>query len=102
LQSAAKAAALAWRTVERAKRTLKICSSKNGMSGGWEWSFPEDRQPIGGLGAGGLGGLRENPINTGVLDGSESEDRQTQMLAVFGDGSTSGAPLEVHESEPPE
>jgi putative DNA primase/helicase len=101
LQSAAKAAALAWRTVERAKRTLKIGSTKNGMTGGWEWSLPEDRQPVGGLGAGGLGGLRENPINTGLSDGIESEDRQTQTLATFGRLSTPDRPLEADNSASP-
>jgi hypothetical protein len=102
LQSAARAAALAWRTVERAKRTLKIGSTKNGMSGGWEWSLPEDRQPIGGLGAGGLGGLHENSINTGLSDGNDSEDRQTQMLAAFRDRSTPHTPLEADNSASPE
>jgi putative DNA primase/helicase len=101
LQSSAKAAALAWRTVERAKRTLKIGSIKNGMTGGWEWALPEDRQPFGGLGAGGIGGLREKPINTGLSDGSESEDRQTRMLAAFGDLSTPDTPLEAGKSASP-
>jgi hypothetical protein len=72
------------------------------MSGGWEWSLPEDRQPIGGLGAGGLGGLHENSINTGLSDGNDSEDRQTQMLAAFRDRSTPHTPLEADNSASPE
>ena len=49
IQSAAKGAGLAWRTVQRAKKKLQIKPNKNGLDGGWAWTLPksastEDRQ----------------------------------------------------------
>jgi putative DNA primase/helicase len=46
IQAEAKAAGLAWRTVERAKRSLGVLAAKGDFHAGWEWRLHEDRQPI--------------------------------------------------------
>ena len=61
LKEEAKAAGIAWRTLERAKRRAGVEARKNGMSGGWEWfkttKAAKDRQPES---VAAFGGLREN------------------------------------------
>jgi hypothetical protein len=41
LQHAAKALRIAWRTAERAKKTLKIRAHKDGYQGPWVWELPQ-------------------------------------------------------------
>lgn len=67
LKVEAKAAGIAWRTLERAKKKASVAARKNGMSTGWEWyklakaedrhQNREDRQPES---VAALSGLREN------------------------------------------
>jgi putative DNA primase/helicase len=41
IEDAAKGHGVAWRTVERAKRDLKIVARKNPDDGRWAWHLPE-------------------------------------------------------------
>ncbi len=44
LQKLAQDEELAWATIRRAAKDLKVVKEKNGMGGGWEWRLPEDAQ----------------------------------------------------------
>jgi putative DNA primase/helicase len=72
VKARAEAAGHAWRTVERAKRTLGVKAVKLGLDGGWAWELPktasQDEERHTNLG-GGLGTF---------------EDRQANSVTVFG------------------
>jgi putative DNA primase/helicase len=45
IEDAAEGNGIGWRTVERAKRDLKVVAKKGGMSKGWTWELPEGPRP---------------------------------------------------------
>jgi hypothetical protein len=63
--------ALAWRTVERAKRDLGVRAAKAGFHEGWTWESPDPppntAHPAAAFRSGVLGGLRENAHEKGHL-----------------------------------
>lgn len=67
LKAAAAADCVAWRTVERAKKLLRILAYKDGMEAGWKWRFPDTESGE---------ELRTPPKASG--------DRQEELLAAFG------------------
>lgn len=80
IQAEARAAGLAWRTVERAKRSLGILAVKGNFQTGWEWRLREDshedRQPhISNLAA--FDEVIEKPADN---DSSVLQDRQISPI----------------------
>ena len=100
LRSAARSAGISWRTMERAKATLKVVSVKLGFdAGGWVWKLPtEDRH---------AGWRTSQDEGVAVLDITQrlsqengvahAEDRQTKSLADFGPKPGDSMPDHAHD-----
>ncbi|WP_339487839.1 AAA family ATPase [Pseudomonas sp. EL_65y_Pfl2_R95] len=72
IKADANGAGYAWRTIERAKKSLGVEAVKVGMKEGWVWQFgTEDRQETTKTATVFAGGLREN---VAVFDPSDSEE----------------------------
>lgn len=92
----AEAAGLSWRTIERAKASLRVTATRAGFSakGYWQWQLPQrpppiDRQPSdSNLAA--FGGSRENSGESALPD---SIDRQPIPLAAFEKSDVAEHPL---------
>ena len=96
IQAAARDAGISSRTLERAKGSLGITSSKGGLDGGWKWSLPEGRQGedrhISGLAA--FDSRAKN-------EPKPPEGRQVAEMAPFGhvEGSGAASAVESGDSE---
>lgn len=79
LKGAANDAGIAWRTVERAKESLKVEARKEGFGTGWVWVLPEDRQPH----ISNVAAFAETPSESQVSEGVNGEGRQAEEMAVL-------------------
>ena len=88
LRKAAKSAGVSWRTLERAKQTLRVMSKPTGFGGAWAWSLPasEVRQPTWRTSEmTDLADFATSQRLQGVSADDTNEVRQAQTLADFGE-----------------
>jgi hypothetical protein len=88
LRKAAKSAGVSWRTLERAKQTLRVMSKPTGFGGAWAWSLPasEVRQPTWRTSEmTDLADFAKSQRLHGVSADDTNEVRQAQTLADFGE-----------------
>ena len=87
LQSLAREAGHAWRTVQRAQKELKVKAKKTGHNGSWQWWHPDDLFQDSHMhrsqNVGEVGGLQDQ--NT-LIDGQDRQDSQYRQDIDTGKG----------------